>query len=279
MILLTGATGFVGSIIYRLLKEKSDQAVVAIGRRQAEGITICDLLSPQDSDVRWEQIESVIHCAAAIPAVSKVDSFDNVRMTQSLLGQFTPQQLKSFVMISSVAVYPLNDDRGELNLEESCTLPPLEQYGRSKLIQEWLVSNFAQNRIPVTFLRPSSIYGAGNTSRTLLPIFIEKARGNEPVVLKGSRRYVQNFVHVDDVAHAAVASALGAYSGTYNVFSDETFSPKELAEYVIQYFDSNSKIIDEQVDTAYPRLHFDNNRYVRKFERSPLLLEQGLARI
>ena len=279
MILLTGATGFVGSIIYRLLKEKSTQKVVAIGRRPAEGITICDLVSPQDSDIPWDQIERVIHCAAAIPAVSKVDSFDNVRMTQSLLGQLNPQQLKSFVMISSVAVYPLNDGRDELNLAEGCTLPPLDQYGRSKLIQEWLVSNFARDRIPVTFLRPSSIYGAGNTSRTLLPIFIEKIRANEPVVLKGSRQYVQNFVHVDDVVHAAVASALGAYSGTFNVFSDETHSPKELAECVIRYFDSNSEIIDEQVDTAYPKLHFDNNRYVRKFERSPLSLEQGLARI
>lgn len=279
MILLTGATGFVGSHIHRLLKQRSSEPLLALGRRPKPGITVCDLLDPSTlSSLPWDQISGVIHCAAVIPSHGSFDPFHNLRMTHNLLQQLNPGRLRSLVLISSVAVYPLPASCHKLRLEEDSALFPTDDYGRSKLAQEWLVENFGKDRFPVAILRPSSIYGSGNTSATLLPIFVERARGGLPLVLKGSRSYVQNFVHVDDVATAALQALQDEVSGSYNCFSHETLTTLQLAERIIRHSGSSSSIEDQRDNSSYPRISFNNLRLLTLLGREPLSLEQGLDR-
>src|SRR5262249_27988264 len=159
-------------------------------------------------------------------------------------------------------VYPITPEKDELLLREDCEEPPASPYGRSKWTQERLIRDYCRGRCPAAILRPSSVYGAGNTSRTLLPIFVENARAGRPVELSGSRAYVQHFVHVDDVTFAATHAALSGKDGTFNIFSDETLSVRRLAERVIRHFESSSPIRDAQDDSNYPRVRFDNSKFV-----------------
>ena len=278
MILVTGATGFLGSRLHRLLDEARPGGVIALGRNSAPGIACCDLMHPREGRVPWERIDRVVHCAAAIPSRGNCDPFVNVTLTQRLLEQLDPARLQAFVLLSSVAVYPISPGLPECALAEECSESPTDGYGQSKLAQEWLVAAFGRDRFPVTVLRPSSIYGNGNTSRTMLPVFVAQARAGLPLALSGPRRYQQNFVHVDDVASAAATSVLEGRAGVYNVFSRETLTPRQLAERIISHFGSASEIIDRQDDTPYPRLYFDNRRFTGDFERDLLGLEEGFRR-
>lgn len=273
MILVTGATGFVGSKVLARLRQAGAGPVLALGRRPGPGITVCDLMNPRGADAPWDAVERVIHCAAVIPGRGRFNPFDNLLMTQGLLDRLAAAPLKALVLLSSVAVYPIDAAVHRVLLREDCSALPQTAYGRAKLMQEWWMQNFAEGRAPLAILRPSSVYGPGNTSRTLLPIFVEQAKAGLPLTLKGSRRYQQNFVHVDDVAEVAVTAALEARDGTFNLFSDETLTPARLAAKASHHFGGHSQIVDEQDDSPYPEVIYDHGRLTQAFGRTPRSLD------
>jgi nucleoside-diphosphate-sugar epimerase len=175
-ILITGKSGFLGTICHNYLS--TEHIVDSLGRGKENTIQF----SLMDSDIEVVQsYELVVHIAGKahlVPKTSeeKKDFFDvNVLGTQNFLYalQEAPNLPKSFVFISSVSVYGL--DEGE-NISEDHPLNAENSYGLSKIQAEQLVETWCKkNAVTCTILR--------------LPLVVAKnPPGNLGAMIKGLKK-------------------------------------------------------------------------------------------
>lgn len=266
-ILVTGASGFVGTAVTFLLRSRG-LAVIAHARKSGPGIDwAADLSEPSDKLLSVPaSIGSVIHCAAAIPARSGAFDRDNAGAATRLAAALCRSpSLRRIVHVSSVSVYK-QPRAGRWMISEhaetvDATDPGTNSYARSKLATEQALDAVPLQRpgVTVSHLRASSIYGPGMVRTTLLPILVGQALRGEDLVLRGPRAYAQNFVHVADVA-AITASLLAHAQAPHlvNAFSDDTYTLFALAELVRARLASTSRIVDGTDDTDVPAPSFVN---------------------
>jgi len=266
-VLVTGAGGFVGGHVSQLLRSRGIR-VVAHARRPGPAIDwVADLTSATAmQDPVLHDIAAVVHCAAAIPARSDAFARDNLAATATLAAWLaSARTVRRIVHLSSVSVYQrptggqwmIGEDAATVDTDETAA----NSYGASKLACERCLDAVATQRPDVTVihLRASSIYGPGMAPTTLLPVLAARARANQPLLLRGPRPYVQNFVHVADVAELVfTAIQQQTAPAIINAFSDDTYELGALAELVRVGLDSSSQIVDESQATAGPTPVFLN---------------------
>lgn len=165
-ILVTGATGFIGSKIF---EELSDQGydVVGLARKNTflrSEIQLCDL-TDKDSIVELlstiDPFDIVIHCAAIAHGSKKLSARDlvryNHRITKNLVDAIGSDTVR-WIFLSSIDVY--GDGPTELtSLCSSSQLVYRTPYGRSKFLDEkYLVKNVKH----VEILRLPPVYSEKN---------------------------------------------------------------------------------------------------------------------
>jgi nucleoside-diphosphate-sugar epimerase len=289
MILLTGAGGFVGRTIRReFLRRFPHKRLLALVRRpiepananQNDCVVQCDLKdTSQIARLPLSEVTGLIHVASATPA-SGGDFFkDNIEATANLVRALKDSPVRNVVLISSVSVYDFRTARtGPVLLREDSALLAEDEYGRSKLIQEWLVQAFAGSRIRACILRPSSIYGVDMLRRTLLPIWLTQALRGEALTLNAPRGYRQNFVCVDDVAALVCQAFAEEAEGTFNLFSPDTLELPALAEAICRVTGNRRPVVDRSQETPAPALIFDNSRLMAAFHPTMTPLTEGLKK-
>ena len=194
-ILLTGHTGFLGSVIYRELKKEF--TVRTMGRNEG-----CDYVvdfSCWDGDLEIsEPVEAIVHVAGL--AHNKAHSPDemqyvNVTAVDLLLKIAQREGIKNFIFISSVSVY--GKDYG-LGIAEDSELNPQNSYGYSKMNSESLVSNWGkENKASFLSLRLPLIVGPnppGNLGR-----LIQSIKQGRYIYLKGNKA-TKSIVFASDVS-------------------------------------------------------------------------------
>ena len=176
MILVTGATGFVGrAVVQRLLAEDhSRRLVVALrrnGQRWPERVLarVTGELEPAtDWSIALVGVSAVVHCAARVhvmadTAANPLEEFRrvNVQGTLNLARQAAAAGVRRFVFISSVKVngeatqpgYPFKADDAAA---------PLDAYGISKMEAEQGLRELAAiTEMEVVIIRPPLVYGPG----------------------------------------------------------------------------------------------------------------------
>ena len=268
-ILVTGAAGCAGSAVTALLRSKGCN-VVAHARRAAPGIDwVADLASlPAGGYAFPNDVAAVVHCAGANPSRSNAFARDNAAASVELAALLeTAVSLRQVIHLSSVAVYKRPPSGRWIISENAETVdvndPGRDPHASSKRSSELALESLAQKRpeVKVTQLRASSIYGPGVVLTRLLPTLVARARRNDPLQLYGPRNYVQNFVHVQDVAELAMAILRddGA-PPVVNAFSDDTYKVAALAELVKFELGSRSEILDATDDTVVPEAVYVNTR-------------------
>jgi nucleoside-diphosphate-sugar epimerase len=278
-ILVTGAAGCVGRAVTAHLRSEGCN-VVAHARRAAPGIDWVADLGNLSTGVHTlpGDVAAVMHCAAAIPARSNAFARDNIGATIELAALLeTTPSLRHIVNFSSVAVYKrppsgrwiISEDATPIDADD----PGVASYASSKRESELALETLAQKRpeVKVTHIRASSIYGPGAVLTTLLPVLVARARRNESLHLYGPRGYVQNFIHVQDVAELGMAVVLEDEAPrVVNTFSDDTYKIMALAELVKAAIGSSSEIVDATDDTLVPEAVYVNTcakQFHRRFRR------------
>jgi nucleoside-diphosphate-sugar epimerase len=221
-ILLTGASGFLGSHIAEQLDQQGADVRALVrptsDTRFLEGLDHVTLLSGALSDkasllAAMEGVDGIIHAAGLVKAREPVDFHrTNAQGTANLLGaaKQNASAIQRFVLVSSLAVMgPSEDGRP---VPSGAAPNPVTHYGGSKLAAEQAAQAEAHS-LPITIIRPPMIYGPRD--REILPFFKSVQLGVLP--LTGSPDSLLSAIFAVDCA-AACIKALDA-----NVPSGSTF--------------------------------------------------------
>lgn len=189
MILVTGASGYIGQ---KLLQQLKTQRVAVLSRDPQKnrssfpGITIIegDLLDSKSLVGKFDKIERVIHLASLTHSLKEAEYFRvNVEGTKNLIKAL-PKNLKQFVYAST-----------------TCAESDAGGYGESKLQAEQLLKKTFSN---YTILRIADVYGgAGEKS---LEQLIHRCQKALVFPMVGNGNYQMAPVHVDDVIFSLVKS-------------------------------------------------------------------------
>jgi len=170
-VLVTGANGFVGSVLCRKLIEHGDD-VVGMVRKTSDlsllkGIEIQKVVGslddPESLIYATRGIDIVYHVAAAVTDWGTLDYFRrvNVEGTRNLIEASVKAGVRRFVFVSSVVVHSFIDQE-DMN-EDSPQLPTPFPYCQTKREAEQLVMSFhKEGKIEVSIVRPGDVFGPGD---------------------------------------------------------------------------------------------------------------------
>ena len=228
-ILITGGSGYIGSHVERLLTN-AGHTVISVddfstglqGRIQSKSYEL--QLENPDAEVELakiletHQVETVIHFAARKQVGESVENPEfyfqsNVGGLLNLLNAMKVAGVTKLVFSSSAAVYGMPDV--EQVTEESVT-NPINPYGQTKLVGEWMIENAKIWGLSAVSLRYFNVAGTGwpelsdKQALNLIPIAISKLRDGEPVRVFGDDyetedgSCVRDYIHVTDLARAHI---------------------------------------------------------------------------
>ncbi len=226
-VFLTGATGFIGGHVARLLRERGDEVVCLVrDREKATPLAAlgCDLVEGDLSDeakirAGLEGCDAAVHGAAiyevGIPKGARRAMYDaNVLGTERVLRAALAAKTGKVVYISTVAAF--GNTRGQV-VDEGYEHPAAEFtscYEETKYRAHQVAKRMAREEgLPLVMVQPGGVYGPedhselGNTMNQFL-------KGRLPVLPFPDLGF--NLVHVEDVA-AGVLLALdkGAVGESY----------------------------------------------------------------
>jgi nucleoside-diphosphate-sugar epimerase len=208
--LVTGATGFIGSHLVEALLRRGYSVTCLVRntsharalQKQSVHLVVGDINDPAAIRKAAGAIHTVYHVAGVTKAAGRMQYFRvnqlGTRRLLETLAEANPG-LNRFVHISSLAAAgPSVNGRA---LTEEAKPNPVSWYGQSKLESEREVLRYAKT-FPVTILRPSAVYGPGDSETLLLFRMIKHGCLFTPG--RFTRRF--SLIHVDDLAAAIVGA-------------------------------------------------------------------------
>ena len=235
-ILLTGASGFVGShildslrgrgvAIVLLLRPSSNKQFIASHLPDVE-LRLGSIADPESLRRAMADITHVIHCAGATKAVRVSEFFGtNQGGTRNIVSAVNAQkgQVQRMVHISSLAA--AGPAVREKPAREEDLPRPLSEYGKSKLASELEVRNHC--RAEHVILRPPAVYGPRDAE--FLRLFKAVKRHLLP---KPGGAQALSLVFAKDLAEAVVTCLThpAAAGKTYFVAAREVVTVQNMAE-------------------------------------------------
>ncbi|MCZ7556179.1 MAG: NAD-dependent epimerase/dehydratase family protein [Bacteroidia bacterium] len=211
--LVTGASGFVGRRVVDVLlaagvhvragvrHHGSEKALPRRDDCEVVAIDICDARSLAGA---MRGVDQLYHFAATVTSHTSAAKLlrVNAEGTRSVWEAAADAGIGKALYCSSTAVYGLLAQNGQAVTED--ILPrAVEPYGRSKLLGERIAAEIGAGReIDTVVIRPTAVFGPGE--HTHFGSELRKAAVSRILLGGGFRNKHFNFVHVDDVAAAAV---------------------------------------------------------------------------
>jgi nucleoside-diphosphate-sugar epimerase len=234
-VLVTGATGLLGSHLIDLLVERGQRprALVQPGElatglaRSQVDVRFGDLRDSEVPKSVMEDVEIVLHCAARTGPWGPADEYQstNVDGLETLVQAARSAAVRRFVHISSITVHG-NDVRGVADESSPLRAEP-NSYSRSKVEGERLLQRLIEDEgVPVTIVRPGWIYGPRDVAS--FARFATMVRDGKMVIIGSGENHVP-LIYVADVARGVLqaAEADDALGRSYLLASDESVTQRD----------------------------------------------------
>ncbi|MBI5759658.1 MAG: UDP-glucose 4-epimerase GalE [Planctomycetales bacterium] len=262
-VLVTGGAGYIGSHAVRQLVAAGHRVTVVDnlvrGHRttvpphvEFHRLDVCDTASLADV-LRRSQSECVLHFAAlAYVGESVTDPLryylNNATGTISLLDAMRQANVKRIVFSSTCATY---GDPPELPIVETMPQAPINPYGRTKLLAEWVLRDqlAADPEFAFVALRYFNVAGCAldgsvgedhSPETHLIPIVLQAALGLRDGVTVFGTDYstpdgtcIRDYIHVEDLcaAHLIAMNSLSPGKAQfYNLGIGRGYSVREVIE-------------------------------------------------
>lgn len=269
-ILITGATGLVGSLIIKTLLENNKQKnsnikIIALGRNKEKfneiyksyindknlKIILCDITDKLDIK---EDINYIIHTAAITKSKLLVDypvetTMIAINGTKNILELSKEKNIDSMVYLSSMEIYGTFK---ESNLIDENMLGYIDLknvrngYPESKRMCEYLCNAYSKEfNINVKSARLGQTFGAGvpTDDTRIFACIARSVINNEDIILRTKGLSEANYCYISDAINAIFTILIKGVSGeSYNVSNEECHTTiREMAEMVCEKI-ANNKI-------------------------------------
>jgi GDP-L-fucose synthase len=265
-VVVTGATGLIGSYVVKLLVRSGAQVIAIAHKRPpteytvlADGVHQMDLMDPLDARDAVAGSDVVLCCAGITGGVglTKVDPVSYAGPATSLvintLHAAHLAKVERFGFLSNTTVYAAR----ETPVEETDELigDPYPLYygiGWSKRFLERLCRHyFERTGLKVAIVRPSGAYGRFDNfdegTSHVIPGMISRAmalKNGDPFEIWGDGGDTRDFVHAQDVAMGFLLAVAKTTRGDpINLASGVGITTRELAQVVLQAVGSRAEIV------------------------------------
>jgi nucleoside-diphosphate-sugar epimerase len=242
MILITGATGFVGKHLINGLSNSTCTPIKALTRKKQGRFNDSDIVHYVDGDISdkaslssfIEPNSTVINLAYANAASSK-DAIDAVKLMAELCAE---KGIKRFVHCSSISVY------GRVNgvITESTACTPPDGYGQIKLATEQALIEHARGKFELIILRPSEVFGSGG--KTLMALMRSLSERNSLVNYARSTLFGKRRMHLVPVE--MLVEAIQFFCADERQYDAEVFNVSA-DEHALNQFDKLEQLLRQEM--------------------------------
>jgi dihydroflavonol-4-reductase len=233
-VLITGATGLIGSHLAEALHEKGYQ-IRCLVRKSSDRKWLIDLpieyvegdySDPASLASAVRDVDYIYHSAGVTKSKTKEGYFHgNLIPTKSLLQSVLSNNpgLKRFVHISSGAA--VGPGKGTDPIREDTPYHPITTYGISKMEAEKECLRL-MDRLPITIVRPPAVYGPRD--KDVFEFFNTMKKGLQPMI-GFSDTYV-SLIYVKDLVDGIILAGENsqAVGKTYFISSERFYTWREL---------------------------------------------------
>lgn len=241
-ILITGASGFIGSFIVEEALRQGFETWAAVrgssSRQflQDERIHFIELNLSSEEQLRGQlkghDFDYIVHAAGVTKCLNKEDFYRiNTEGTKNLVHAILDLKmpLKRFVYISSLSIMgAIHEQQPYQEIREDDTARPNTAYGRSKLEAEHFLDTVA-SRVPYIILRPTGVYGPRERDYFMMAKSIQ-AHIDFAV---GFKQQDITFVYVTDVVQAVfLALEKGQVGRRYFLSDGEVYQSRTFSDLI-----------------------------------------------
>ena len=279
-ILITGATGLIGSRLVSLLHLTGKYEVIRICRdRNLENAIHIDLNGDWSINQLPDRVDSIIHLAQSddfrsFPEKAGDIFMVNTTSTSKLLDYARRKEVGKFLYASTGGVY----GAGLEPKKESELINPrdLNFYSNTKYCSEILVQNYS-HLFSTTILRFFFVYGEGQKNSMLIPRLIDSVRASKPIQLQGKNGIRINPVYVEDACNAIMNCLKQPGNKILNVAGKEVFNLRQIVHLIGNLV--GQKPVLNIDNTHSQNLIADISELNKKYGAPLFSLEEGLRKI
>jgi GDP-L-fucose synthase len=226
-VLVTGASGLIGSNLFIKLKETGSKVRVVVHNNLSDPIKHNpiingDLTKKDFCDYITKDIDILFHCAAdsSGAATQSKDplsmTINNTVMNSYLLQSAYKNKVQKVVWLASTTGYPNSEE--EMTEDMMFQGDPFDKYfavGWMKRYTEKLCQLFSEKlerKMPCIVLRPTNIYGPYDKidpqrSHVLTALIRKVVEKQNPIEIWGDGKDIRDVLYVDDMIDAMILSA------------------------------------------------------------------------
>ena len=245
-ILVTGATGYKGSVLVPKLLSKGYQVVAFDMQWFGNQLPVHEYLTVVKGDVidtpsiPLDGIDAIIHLASIAndpcgDLDPKLTWETSALATMQLADRAKREGIKHFIYASSGSVYGVKD---EDSVTEELTLEPLSEYNKTKMVSERVLMSYSED-MTVQIVRPATVCGLSPRMRldVAVNMLTMQALKNGKITVFGGEQARPN-IHIDDITDLYVFLLDNPQvTGIYNA-GFENITVGEIAEIIKEKIDA-----------------------------------------
>jgi dTDP-glucose 4,6-dehydratase len=300
-ILITGATGFVGSHLTELCVEKGFE-VIAFDRynsnysygwlekskyRNDINFIFGDIRDYDSVLKSMKDCKMVFHLAALVGIPYSYLS-PLAYLKTNLEGTYNILESSKYLNIEQTIITSTSETYGSAQyvpIDEKHPLSAQSPYSASKISADQLALSYWNSfQLPIKIIRPFNIYGPRQSSRAVIPSIIIQALNNKKEIKLGNIKPSRDFTYVSDTCNAflEILKIKSFFGDTLNVGTNNEYTIEDIAKKILKKLNSKAKIRKEKQRTRSAksevvRLVCDNTKILKKTNWKPKIkFDKGL---
>ena len=283
-ILITGATGFIGSYLTKYFLKKGNQIIVHGSSETTINILKKNLEKddiPLSNVESWSQnfleriwnfpdfskIDYIVHTAAATKIrEGTLENYDkyfklNAVATKYLARKALDMKIDHFIHFSSGQIFGIPPS---FPFTESTPKKPINIYGFTKLMGEIVMGSFGKLGLNYTIARPFSVYGIGQNN--VISIIKDKIINDEALTIYGDGNQSRAFTHINDICEAIgiILNNPECFSEEFNLSGTKEYSINNLVELISKKLDKKPIIVKKESNVNELKRNIADTSKIRK---------------
>ena len=260
-----GASGFIGSEIYKYFNHKNTQKKFKIIKVDKKKFNLLSKNSQEKINKLIDDTSIIIFCSAIKKQLGDtIDNYTkNIIMFNNLLMGIKNKKGLKIIFLSSAAVY--GEDIAQNNTTVKSNINIRTFYGSSKYSNEKILEFYSfYNNFKYLILRLPLVFGLGDKSLGYGPtLFFNSALNKKKILIWGDGHEKREFLYVKDVARIIYKLKGFNKNQTLNIVSGQSYSYMDVINIIRKMFKIEISVINRKRSKKKVN-HFFNNSDMRK---------------